>query len=124
MELKDLKRDCDLISSSLFLIHRVELKEYKHTFLKSQVLKVSNSPCGVESNNVAKFIKTWIFFVSNSPCGVESLSNSSRSKNPLPFLIHRVELKVKNIPYLLICIINCVSNSPCGVGQLPSPLWS
>ena len=54
-----------------FLIHRVELKEYQKGYFRGEFIKVSNSPCGVESG-----------------------MNKKNTKKTILFLIHRVELKV------------------------------
>ena len=70
MELKEQYFNKTINRTFLFLIHRVELKVEKVLASLGGGLKVSNSPCGVES---------------------KSLDNSVRIT--AWFLIHRVELK-------------------------------
>ena len=72
----------------------MELKDIvDFIFYCMSYFNVSNSPCGVESEEPF-YIKLAVRVVSNSPCGVESKFPPSQALKTLGFLIHRVELKV------------------------------
>ena len=65
-----MKRSMD--SLILFLMHRVELKDFPHVLFSVSPIRVPNAPCGVES---VAGLQTVLTFqdVPNAPCGVESL---------------------------------------------------
>ena len=77
------------------------------------LIRVSNSPCGVESAFFLSIIP-YFFKVSNSPCGVESVIDTLNIGQRMKFLIHRVELKARRRGEVVLKF-PWVSNSPCGV---------
>ena len=52
--------------------------------------------------------------VPNAPCGVESYRRLTSTNEALPFLMHRVELKVWTVALVRRCLSR-VPNAPCGV---------
>ena len=79
---------------SLFLMHRVELKESLLPKLPSLSREVPNAPCGVERFLLSFLSDSKSLPVPNAPCGVESLAPAKQKGFIFLFLMHRVELKV------------------------------
>ncbi len=77
---------------TLFLMHRVELKETNSVISIQIFHNVPNAPCGVERRALGKG-KCLRKAVPNAPCGVESCIFLIPQRIKLRFLMHRVELK-------------------------------